>query len=442
MRLSYFSCFAADVRRATAFLLTTALLSGGVPVLLADANAKSDPSKPPANATGGRVSGGGAPARAVPPGYQPEVGVITLKAEKVPLVRSLPGRIKPVRVAQVRARVPGVLQKQVFRDGTDVKEGDSLFEIDPSLYEARVASAKASVAQAEANIERAEANFTQAGLLAKRYRELAPTKAVSQQELDNAVSAEAQAKADRAGAKAGLLAAKAALQAAELDLGYTKVRAPISGRIGRPFVTEGALVGQGEVTPLAEINQLEPVYVDFVQAANELSSLKQQIGAGTDWNSVVKVTLLLDNNVKYKFGGKPLLSEITVEPSTASVTLRVEFPNPDWILWPGMYVWGSFEYDSGKPAFLLPTQAVIRDAKGAFIYTVVDGKLVPVPFESNETNGSNWVVRNGLKEGTIVVVDGNQRIATPLAPGVPVKTVPWKNAPTPPAPATAGKTQP
>ncbi|MDR2844997.1 MAG: efflux RND transporter periplasmic adaptor subunit [Puniceicoccales bacterium] len=371
----------------------------------------------PAAAPSGHAAGAG-PA--------PEVGYIVAEPVSVPLRRDLPGYVKPVRVAQVRARVAGILQKQVFREGADVKEGELLFEIDPNIFQVRVESARASVAQAEANIARATANATQAGQQAKRYRELAPSKAVSQQELDNAIAADLQAQAELKAAEAALKAASAALSAAEIDLGYTKVTAPISGRIGRPLVTEGALVGQGEATLLAEINQLDTIYVDFTQAANELSSFKQNAAANTDWNKAVKVVLLLDNGTEYKVPGKPLLSEISVDSSTSSVTLRVEFSNADWILWPGMYVWGRFEYDDGSKAFLIPQQAVMRNGKSAAVYVIgADNKVVLLPLASSEVRGSNQVVRgNGLKAGDKIVVEGAQK-AIPLPPGTVVKSVPW-----------------
>ena len=362
------------------------------------------------------------------PGAAPEVGVLVLKGESVPVARVLSGRVKPVRVAQVRARVAGILQKQIFREGSDVKEGDLLFQIDPVLFEARVASASASVAGAQAGIESAKAVLTQARLLAARCRELVKTKAVSQQEHDNAVAGELQAEAGLHSASAALLAAQAALKAAELDLGYTRVTAPISGRIGRPFVTEGALVGQGEVTLLAEINQVDTVYVDVTQPANELSSFKQRVGAGADW-SRIKVVLLLDDGAEYKFPGKPLVSEITVDPGTNNVTLRVEFPNPDWLLWPGMYLRSRFEYDDGSKAFLVPHQAVMRDNNGASVYIVGEGnKLVRVPLAGEEARDAFWVVRKGLREGMQLVVEGAQRAMLRLGPGSVVSPKPWSSA--------------
>ncbi|MDR2863157.1 MAG: efflux RND transporter periplasmic adaptor subunit [Puniceicoccales bacterium] len=408
MRSSHFLLSTAGVRYALALCLPVALLP------LTGCGEKQD-----SKATAAAAAAALARPR--------EVGVLTIHPVSVPLQRELPGYVKPVRVAQVRARVAGILLKQVFREGSDVKEGDLLFQIDPALFDARVESAKATVKQAEAGIARAEANLNNTSLIVKRYSELIGTQAVSQQDLDNAVAAELQARAELQGAKASLLAANATLKAAELDLGYTKVTAPISGRIGRPLVTEGALVGQGEATPLAEINQLDPVYVDFTQPASELSTFKQQAGTGTDW-SKVKVSLLLDGTTEYKHPGKLLFSEISVDTSTSSVTLRTEFPNPDWLLWPGVYTRGRFEFDDDSKVFLIPQQAVLRSANGAAVYVVgSDNKVALVPLKSNEARNTNWIVREGLNDGDRVIVEGGQKIM-PLFPGATVIPVPWNPA--------------
>ncbi|MDR0536334.1 MAG: efflux RND transporter periplasmic adaptor subunit [Puniceicoccales bacterium] len=416
MMLSDHSCAGVrKVRVPTSFLLASFFLFPALGASAADA--------PKAAATAAAKPTPEKAAPAMPPA---QVGVIELKKSPIPVLKLLPGRVKSVRVAQVRARVPGVLLKQKYADGADVKEGDLLFEIDAAVYEARKASALASVAQAEASIERANANFAQATQLAARYRELIRTNAVSQQELDSAVSAELQAKADVAGAKAGFLAAKAALKSAEIDLGYTRVTAPISGRIGRPYVTEGALVGQGEVTPLAEINQIESVNVDVVQTAGELLALRQK---GGDNLERIKIKLLVDD-VEYPHEGKPLLSEIAVEPTTSSVTWRVEFPNPRKHLWPGMYVRARFAYDDGSTAFLVPMQAVKRDpatAAGSVFVVGADNKLAVLPVQTSESSGPYWVVRQSdvLKEGMKLVVEGAERAMARLAAGSTVVPTPW-----------------
>jgi membrane fusion protein (multidrug efflux system) len=384
---------------------------------------------------------GASQAATAPP---PEVGVITLESRDVPIVKKLPGRVKPKRVAQVRARVPGILLKQIFREGADVKEGDVLFEIEPYLFSARVDSAKASVASADAGIDHAKADLARAALQAKRYRELKDTRAISQQEVDNADAAELLAKAGLKSAEAALLSAKAALAAAELDLGYTKVVAPISGRIGRSFVTEGALVGQGDVTPLAEINQLDPVYVDFSIPANELSSFKQRVGSGQEWDKHMRVALKLDNDKPYSHAGKLLLSEIAVDPATASVKVRSEFPNTEWLLWPEMYMWGEFSYHGGEKAFLIPQQAVIRNPDGAAVGIVGDdNKYLVISIQLTETSGPNWVIRGNaaLRDGQKLIVDGGQRAAVSLKPGAIVKPVAWSSPATTPPPA-AGTTPP
>lgn len=355
----------------------------------------------------------------------PEVGVIVAELASVPFTAEMPGRVRSVRVAQVRARVAGILQEQTFREGSDVKKGDVLFQIDPTLFEANVASAKANVARAEASIVRAKANLTQANLLSARYDKLADSNAVSQQERDNATSGRLQAEAEVKAAEADLLAMQAALKAAELDLGYTKVDAPISGRIGRALVTEGALVGQGEVTLLAEINQMDPIYVDFTMPANEMTRFKRKAGAEADW-SRVKVQLVLDDGYVYEKPGKLLFSEITVNPGTGSVTLRAEFPNDDWLLWPGMYVRGKFEYDDGTKAVLIPQQAVMRSVTGANVYLVnAEGKLELFPVPTQEARGADWVVREGFKGGEKIVVEGAQRSFVPVKPGSEVTAKPW-----------------
>ncbi len=364
-----------------------------------------------------------AAAKETPP--PPEVGVIVAEPVSVPFTAEMPGRVRSVRVAQVRARVAGILQEQTFREGSDVKKGDVLFQIDPTLFEANVASAKANVARAEASIVRAEANLTQANLLSARYDKLAGSNAVSQQERDNATSGRLQAEAEVKAAEADLLAMKAALKAAELDLSYTKVDAPISGRIGRALVTEGALVGQGEVTLLAEINQMDPVYVDFIMPANELTRFKRKAGASADWNKV-KVELMLDDGSLYEKTGKLLFSEITVDPGTGSVTLRAEFPNDEWMLWPGMYVRGKFAYDDGTKAVLIPQQAVIRTAAGASVYVVnAESKLELRPVSTAEVKGSNYVQRSGFMAGEKIVVEGAQRVLIPVQPGSVVTPKPW-----------------
>ncbi len=354
----------------------------------------------------------------------PTVGVVEAKFVPVPLRNELPGRITPVRTAQVRARVPGILLKQVFREGADVKKDELLFEIDPELFKANLARAEAEVARAKAVRLRADADLTRAELLKKRCEGLVGTKAVSQQDFDNAISAELQAKAEVQSAKANLLAAEAALKAADLDLRYTNVTAPIAGRIGRALVTEGALVGQGEATPLAVITQMDPVYVDFTQPANELTRYKNNAGAGADW-SKVSVKLELGDGTIYDKPGKLMFSEITVDPSTGSVTLRAEFPNKDWRFWPGMYVRGIFEFDNNSKAVLVPHQAVMQTAVGYVVYVVGEGNKLEVrPVKTTDSRGTNWVVREGFKDGDKIVVDGAQRVMLQLKPGSVVTPVP------------------
>ncbi len=253
---------------------------------------------------------GGAP----PP---PSVGVVTVTSQSVPLTTELPGRIEAIRTAEVRARVPGILLKEAYREGSDVKAGDILFQIDPAPFQAAYDSAQAAVAKAEANLKQWQAQV-------ERYQVLVDIHAVSKQEYDNTVSSVAQGNAD-------IMAAKAALETAKLNLGYATVTAPISGRIGRALVTEGALVGQGEATQLAVIQQLDPIYFDFTQSSVDVLKLRKQLDSGQLKSiepGAAKVTLLLEDGSVYSQPGKLLFSDVTVDPTTGMITLRAEFPNP------------------------------------------------------------------------------------------------------------------
>ncbi|MDR1817587.1 MAG: efflux RND transporter periplasmic adaptor subunit [Puniceicoccales bacterium] len=409
-----------NAKHLAAVLLTAALsVPTGSQIAAAAGETPAKPASPAAGETSAKQ----------PVAAPQQVGVIALKATRIPVVKKLPGRVAALRSAEVRARVPGILLKQKFREGTDVKEGDALFQIEPAPFEARVAAAKANVLTAKADIALAEANLKQTTTLWRRYKELVGTKAISVQDYDNAEASKIAAEARLDAAKSQLSAAEAALKTAEIDLGYTNVTAPISGRIGRPFVTEGALVGQASVTPLAEINQLDPVYVDFSQGANDLSSFKQKVGSEAKWKTNLSVSLVLDNDAPYPHAGELLVSEITVDPNTGSVKLRAKFPNTDWLLWPGMYVWGEFKFNDDVPVFLVPQQSVARDESGASIFVVDEQNTVAkVPVVTDETSGTNWVIRNNkaLREGLSVIVDGGMQAAAPLKPGQTVTPVPWK----------------
>jgi membrane fusion protein (multidrug efflux system) len=352
-----------------------------------------------------------AQAAATPP---PEVAVVTVAPERIAITNELPGRVEALRTAQVRARVPGIVQKRLFTEGTDVKAGDVLFRIDPASLQATLSNALAARA-------RVEANLAQANLKVQRYRPLVETNAISRQEYDDALVAQKQARAD-------LEAARATQQTASLNLGYATVTAPISGRIGRAQVTEGALVGQGEATPLATIQQLDPIYVNLTQSSSELLRLRQAMATGklkTMGRDQASVSLVTEDGTPYPQTGKLLFSDLAVDQSSGAVTLRAEFPNPSRFLLPGMYVRARLEQAVNESAITVPQQAVQRDNNGASVMLVgADGKVAPRPIQTGSAQGEKWIVTDGLKQGDVVIVEGLQKIK----PGAPVKTVPWKAA--------------
>ena len=368
-------------------------------------------------------------AQAQPAGMPPpEVSVVTIAPERVAITNELPGRVEATRTAQVRARVPGIVQKRLFTEGSDVKAGTVLFRIDP-------ASLQAALSNVEATRARAEANLAQATLKVNRYRPLVQTNAISRQEFDDALAAQKQAQAE-------LQAARASQQTANLNLGYATVTAPISGRIGRAQVTEGALVGQGEATPLATIQQLDPIYVNLTQSSSELLKLRQAMAAGklkTVGRDQASVSLVTEDGTPYPQTGKLLFSDLAVDQSSGAITLRAEFPNPDRFLLPGMYVRARLEQAVNESAITVPQQAVQRDNSGASVMTVgADGKVAPRPVRTGSAQGDKWIVTEGLKEGDVVIVEGLQKIQ----PGAPVKPVPWKPAAGNAAPAPVAAAAP
>ena len=375
--------------------------AGGLSVvLLLAACGKSE--APPAAAGGG-----------MPP---PEVGVVVATPGNVGLVTELPGRLEASRVAQVRARAAGILQKRLFREGSDVKAGQALFTIEAAPYAAALQSAQATLA-------RAQANLTQAAALAERYKPLLAANAVSQQEYANAVAAQKQAEADVA-------AGRAAVQTGRINLNYASVTAPISGRIGRALVTEGALVGQGEATQLAVIQQVDPVYVNFTQSAGEVMKLRRALAVGqlqrAGGSEAASGRVVLEDGSEYALPGKLLFSDLTVDPSTGQITLRAEVPNPKGDLLPGLYVRVRLEQARVANAITLPQQAVTRTQQGDHITVVgADGKLSQRTVKVGAARNNQWIVLEGLKEGEQVMVDGFQKLQM-MPPGTPVKAVPWQ----------------
>ena len=355
--------------------------------------------------------GGNASAQQGASAPPPEVGVITVATGDVGLVTELPGRLEPSRVAQVRARAAGIVLKRLFREGSDVRAGQVLYRIDAAPYAAAHASAQAQQA-------RAEANLAQASALAQRYKPLAEANAISKQDYVNAVSAQKQAEAD-------VQVAKAAVRTAEINLGYASVVAPISGRIGRSLVTEGALVGQGEATPLAVIQQIDPLYVNFTQSSSEVLALRRALAEGRLKRAGAEgalVHVMLEDGSEHPQAGRLLFADLTVDANTGQVTVRAEVPNKGGLLLPGMYVRVRLEQAKAGNAILLPQQAVTRGPAGDTVMVVAkDGKVAPRQVRIGGSQGTSWVVLSGLQPGEQVMVDGFQK----LRPGAPVKPVPW-----------------
>ncbi len=403
------------VSRQSSFSPRLAIVAAAVVLVLAACSKGEAPA-----GQGGGAGGGGHPA--------PEVGVIVAKPGDVGLVTELPGRLEASRVAQVRARAAGILLKREFREGSDVKAGQLLFRIDPAPLVAATQNAQAALA-------RAEANAAQAKALADRYKPLVEANAVSKQEYVNAVAAQKTAEADVA-------ASRAALQTAKINQGYADVTSPISGRIGRALVTEGALVGQGEATELAVVQQINPLYVNFTQSASEVLKLRRAVAAGqykrASGEDAASIRLVLEDGTEYSEAGKLLFSDLTVDPTTGQVTLRAEIPNPKGELLPGLYVRVRLEQAQASNAITVPQQAVTRTQQGDTL-TVVgpDGKLSQRTVKISAAKDNQWVVLEGLKAGEQVMVDGFQRLQM-MPPGTPVKAVPWqKPNPNGAAPAAA-----
>jgi membrane fusion protein (multidrug efflux system) len=341
-----------------------------------------------------------------------EVGVVTVTPGDIGLITELPGRLEASRVAQVRSRAAGIVQKRLFREGSDVKADQALFEIDAAPYRATFESAQASLARAEANLMQATAQ-------AERFKPLAEAQAISQQDYVNAQAAQKQAAADVA-------MAKATVQNARINLGYASVSAPISGRIGRALVTEGALVGQGEATPLAVIQQIDPMYVNFTQSAAEVMKLRRALEGGQLKRAgaqAASVRVILEDGSTYARPGKLLFSDLTVDATTGQITLRAELPNPGAALLPGLYVRVLLEQAQASNAITLPQQAVTRSPQGDSVMVVGnDGKVAPRPVKIGNQQGGQWVILEGLKAGEQVMVDGFQK----LRGDAPVKAVPWQ----------------
>ncbi|QHB33530.1 efflux RND transporter periplasmic adaptor subunit [Yersinia canariae] len=337
----------------------------------------------------------------------PEVGIVTLKAAPLNITTELPGRTSAFRVAEVRPQVSGIILKRNYVEGSDVTAGTSLYQIDPATYQAAYDSAKGDLAKAQAAAEIAR-------LTVNRYKPLLGTNYISKQEYDQAVS-------DSMQANASVLAAKAAVETARINLAYTQVTSPISGRTGKSSVTEGALVTSGQATAMTTVQQLDPMYVDVTQSSDEFLRLKKELTDGTlkQENGKAKVRLLLENGTEYAETGTLEFSGVTVDETTGSITIRAIFPNPNEALLPGMFVRARLDEGVRPDALLVPQQGITRNPRGEATAMVVgaDDKVELRTLVANQAIGDKWLVTEGLKAGDRVIVSGLQKIR----PGVQVK---------------------
>jgi membrane fusion protein (multidrug efflux system) len=364
------------------------------------------------------------------PSGTPKVGVVVLQPQRVALTTELPGRTSPYQIAEIRPQVGGVIQARPFREGSEVTAGTKLYQIDAAPYQASYDSAIAS-------LYKAEATLTSARLKAERYRELVAIKAVSQQDTDDSNASLQQAQADVA-------SAQATLETARINLAYTRVSSPISGRIGRSSVTTGALVTASQSTALATVQQLDPIYVDVTQPSAAVLKLKRALASGElksvpadSGGGAARVKLLLEDGSAYPLEGRLQFSEATVDQNTGAITLRAVFPNPKGELLPGMYVRAVIEQGVNDSALLVPQAAVARDGAGQATAWVVgnDHKVEPRVLQTERAVGDQWLVRSGLRPGERVVVDGLQSVR----PGVAVDVV---DAPAPGTSRTVAAAKP
>jgi len=336
----------------------------------------------------------------------PEVGVVTLKSEPLNVTTELPGRTSSYRIAEVRPQVSGIILKRNFVEGSEVQAGTSLYQIDPATYQAAYDSAKGDLAKAQASAQIARVTVN-------RYKPLLGTNYISKQDYDTATSTAVQA-------DASVIAAKAAVETARINLAYTKVIAPISGRIGKSSVTEGALVTSSQTDALATVQQLDPIYVDVTQSSNDFLRLKQELADGTlkQEGGKAKVTLILDNGKQYQQPGTLEFSDVTVDETTGSITLRAVFPNPQDALLPGMFVRARLDEGVNNNALQVPQQGITRNPRGDATAMVVgaDNKVELRTVTTTQAIGDKWVVTDGLKPGDKVIVTGLQKVK----PGVQV----------------------
>ncbi|CUI67101.1 MexX/AxyX family multidrug efflux RND transporter periplasmic adaptor subunit [Achromobacter xylosoxidans] len=354
-----------------------------------------------------------------------EIGVIVAKATPTSVASELPGRLEPYREAEVRARVAGIVTRRLYEEGQEVARGAPLFQIDPAPLQAAYDSEAAALARAQANLSAAADKL-------RRYADLVSDRAISERDHAESVAEERQARAEVALAKANL-------QSARLRLEYARVTSPIDGRARRALVTEGALVGEGQATPLTVVQQLDPIYVNFSQPAAEVMQLQKQIRAGALEGVApdrMRVRLLLPDGSEYGQGGTLSFADLAVDPGTDNVTMRALFDNPDRVLLPGMYVRVRLEQAVNRDTYLVPRDALLRNADGAHLLVAGDdGELRSVAVAAHRLLGPNWVITEGLEGGERVVVEN----AAQLAPGQKIKPV-ERAAPSAPM-ATAGNNE-
>jgi len=348
----------------------------------------------------------------------PEVATVTVQPQQIVLTTELPGRTSAYRISEIRPQVNGLIQKRLFTEGSDVQAGQVLYEIDPAPFQASLDNAKAAMGKAEANLPSIR-------LRVERYRELLPDKAVSQQELDDAAAAEKQNQAE-------IEFWKAMVETARINLGYTRVTAPISGRIGRSSVTEGAIVTAYQPMALTTIQQLDPIYVDVPQSTAELLRLKRRMEDGRlmpDGTNQKNANLILEAGRAYPLEGTLQFRDVTVDPTTGSVILRLVFPNPKGLLLPGMFVRVVVKDGLSEQAILIPQQAVSRDPKGNPIALILDagGKVQQRLLRLDRAIGDQWLVTSGLAAGDQVIVEGLQKVRA----GASAKAIPFDAPPSP-----------
>jgi len=374
----------------------------------------------------------GCKTQQAPPQAGPaEVAVLTVKAERVVLTTELPGRINSYLVAEIRPQVSGLLQKRLFEEGTHVREGQILYQIDPAPYQATYDQAKAALALSQSEIALAEANLPALRSRAERLKGLVAIHAVGQQDYDDAKAALDQAEANLSVRKTAVEVNRANMRKASIDLSYTPIKAPISGRIGKSNITVGAMVTAYQATPLAVIQQLDPIYVDVTQASADLLRLRRSLEGGKlkqSGSGRRKVRLLLEDGTPYPATGTLQFRDVTVDPTTGSMTLRLVFPNPKQVLLPGMFVRAVVEEGVNEQAVLIPQQAVARDPKGNPIALLVNsaGKVEQRPLALDRAIGDKWLVTKGLAPGDQLIVERNQSVRA----GDTVKTIAFE----PPAP--------